>query len=285
LPIRIENFRFRGKLALTAKCSLRSVARCPRSNSPNHERPEIRLPPVAEEPRLHLRGRCGSCRKHRRYNHRFCFDQCGLPEAVAARYHEGSQPIFYRALEKAPGIEIAESSLVVRAAVSPETLYKPIAHALNAPAAGPGMPRFFNLQEVLRTGRAGDRTVMLYLSIFAAVGLFLAAVGLYGVLAYSVARRTREIGIRMALGAQIADVTRLILRQGLVLVAVGGVIGIAVALATGRVLRAYLFGVSSTDPVTFIAVGLLLGAVALFACWLPARRATRVNPMEALRYE
>jgi len=89
----------------------------------------------------------------------------------------------------------------------------------------------------------------------------------------------------MALGAQIADVMRLILGQGLVLVTAGGVIGITAALASGRVLRAYLFGVSSTDPLTFVAVGLLLAALALFACWLPARRATRINPMEALRYE
>jgi putative ABC transport system permease protein len=126
---------------------------------------------------------------------------------------------------------------------------------------------------------------MLYLSIFAGVGLLLAAIGLYGVLAYSVARRTREIGIRMAMGAQLADVIRLILGQGLVLAVFGEVIGITVALATGRVLRAYLFAVSSTDPATFVAVGLLLAAVALFACWLPARRAARVNPMEALRYE
>ena len=132
---------------------------------------------------------------------------------------------------------------------------------------------------------AGHRAVMLYLSIFAGVGLFLAAIGLYGVLAYSVARRTREIGIRMALGAQRADVMRLILSQGLVLVAVGGVIGITVALVTGRVLRAYLVGVSQTDPVTFIAVALLLAAVAMLACRFPARRAGRIDPMEALRYE
>jgi putative ABC transport system permease protein len=100
-----------------------------------------------------------------------------------------------------------------------------------------------------------------------------------------VARRTREIGIRMALGAQIADVLGLILSQGLALVAVGGVIGITVALATGRVLRASLFGVRRTDSATFIAVVLSLAAVALFACWLPARRALKVDPREALRYE
>ena len=206
-------------------------------------------------------------------------------EVVAARYPEGPQPIIYRALENVQPIEIAESCLFVRTAVNPGTLYKPIVHAINATGANAGMPMFFDLQEVLRAGMAGHRTVMLYLCIFASVGLFLAAIGLYGVLAYSVARRTREIGIRMALGAPIVDVMRLILGQGLVLVAVGGVIGIITALATGRVLRAYLFGVSSTDPVTFIAVALLLAVVALFACWLPARRATRVNPIDALRYE
>ena len=206
-------------------------------------------------------------------------------EVVAARYTEGFQPIIYRALEKVNGIEVAEPCLFVRTAVSPVTLYKPIARAINATGANVGMPWFFDLEEALRAGRAGHRTVMLYLSIFAGVGLFLAAIGLYGVLAYSVARRTREIGIRMALGAQIADVIRLILNQGLALVAVGGVIGMAVALATGRVLRTFLFGVSSSDPLTFVAVTVLLAAVALLACWLPARRATRINPTESLRYE
>jgi len=199
--------------------------------------------------------------------------------------HVAPQPTFYRVLEKAMNIELNPSFLVVRAAVDPRTLYKPIGQALKAAGADPRMPNFYNLQEVLRAAMAGHRAVMLYLSIFAGVGLFLAAIGLYGVLAYSVARRTREIGIRLALGAQRADVMRLILSQGLVLVAVGGVIGITVALVTGRVLRAYLVGVSQTDPVTFIAVALLLAAVAMLACRLPARRAGRIDPMEALRYE
>jgi putative ABC transport system permease protein len=206
-------------------------------------------------------------------------------EVVAARYAEGPQPIIYRSLSRALGIEIAEPCLFVRTAGPPVALYKPIARAIRATGANAEFPMFFNLDEALRAGMAGHRTVMLYLSIFAGVGLLLAAVGLYGVLAYSVARRTREIGIRIALGARMADVMRLILSNGLALVVVGGVIGTTVALATGRLLRAYLFGVSSTDPVTFISVALLLATVALFACWLPARRATRVNPMEALRCE
>ena len=199
--------------------------------------------------------------------------------------HVAPQPVFYRALQNEPGVDTTPKFLVVRSAVDPVALYKPIGQALKSAGADLRMPEFYNLDEALRTRMAGHRAVTLYLSIFAGIGLFLAATGLYGVLAYTVARRTREIGIRMAVGAQIADVIRLILGQGLALVAVGGVTGMSVALATGRVLRAYLFGVSSTDPVTFVAVALLLAAVALLACWLPARRATRVNPMEALRYE
>ena len=206
-------------------------------------------------------------------------------EVVSARYAEGAQPIIYRALEKAVGIEIAESCFFVRTAVSPGALQKPIVQAINATGADPVIPRFFSLQEALRAGRAGPRTVMLYLSVFAGVGLLLAAIGLYGVTAYSVARCTREIGVRMALGAQKADVVRLVLRQGLALVALSAVIGTVGALAGGIVLRAYLYRISSTDPVTFIAVALLLGTVALFACWLPARRIAGINPMDALRCE
>ncbi len=199
--------------------------------------------------------------------------------------HVAPQPVIYRALQNEPGVDTTPKFLVVRTAVDPFALYKPIGQALKSAGADLRMPEFYNLDEMLRTRMAGHRAVMLYLTIFAGVGLFLSAVGLYGVLAYRVARRTREIGVRMALGAQIADVMRVVLNQGLKLVAIGGGLGITAALATARVLRAYLFGVSSTDPVTFIAVALLLAAVALFACWLPARRAARVDPMQALRYE
>jgi putative ABC transport system permease protein len=203
-----------------------------------------------------------------------------LPDTT--RHHDRSSTARWK---RRPGVELAEPSLIVRSAANPATLYKPIGQALKAAYAGQGAPAFYNLHEVLRGGMAGHLTVMLYLSIFAGVGLLLAAIGLYGVLAYNVARRTREIGIRMALGARIADVMRLIVGQGFVLVVAGGVIGTVVALASARVLRAYLFGVSSTDPTTFIAVASLLSVVALFACWLPARTAANVDPMEALRHE
>jgi len=113
----------------------------------------------------------------------------------------------------------------------------------------------------------------------------LACIGLYGLLSYEVARRTREIGIRSALGAQRRDVLRLVIRQGLVLIILGLVAGMVASLAATRFLQSLLFGVRTTDPWTFAAVCALLISVGLLACYIPARRATRVDPMVALRYE
>jgi predicted permease len=135
-------------------------------------------------------------------------------------------------------------------------------------------------------GWLGERRFLLLLvGLFAAAALVLAAVGIYGVVAYSVTRRTQEIGIRMSLGATRNDVLRLILGEGARLAIGGVVIGIAVSLAITRLMSSLLFGVSAADPLTFAAVILLLVAAALLACYIPARRATRVDPMVALRYE
>jgi ABC-type antimicrobial peptide transport system permease subunit len=121
-------------------------------------------------------------------------------------------------------------------------------------------------------------------AVFGVLGLTLAIVGVYGVISYAASQKTHEIGIRMALGAQPEDILKLILRQGLVIVAVGLVLGVMAALAVGRVVGNFLT-VSPMDPVTYLTVSALLTIVALVACYVPARRAMRVDPMVALRYE
>jgi ABC-type antimicrobial peptide transport system permease subunit len=123
------------------------------------------------------------------------------------------------------------------------------------------------------------------LAIFAGLALLLAAVGLYGVLAYQVGRRTREFGIRIALGALGSEVRSLVLRRGLILFAIGAGLGLVGALAVGRILGSLLYQTSSFDPLVLGTVIILLAAIAFIACWFPARRATRVDPMTALRTE
>jgi putative ABC transport system permease protein len=146
-------------------------------------------------------------------------------------------------------------------------------------------PTILNMEKTLFDYTASRRIYMKLISLFASTGLVLAAVGLFGIMSYSVARRTHEIGVRMALGAYHTDVFKLVIKKGLTLIVIGMVIGIAGALALTRVLRSLLYDVAPTDPVTLGAVCLLLMAVGLVACYIPARRAMKIDPMVALRYE
>jgi putative ABC transport system permease protein len=139
--------------------------------------------------------------------------------------------------------------------------------------------------DVIARSLAQRKFTMVLLGIFAGLAVVLAAVGLYGVMSYVVTQRTREIGIRMALGARRADVLKLVIRQGMILTAAGVLVGIAASLGLTRLIANLLYGVAATDLVTFAALSLLLLAVALLACWLPARRASGVDPMVALRAE
>jgi putative ABC transport system permease protein len=141
------------------------------------------------------------------------------------------------------------------------------------------------MEEYLSTSVAAPRFSTTLLTIFAGVALVLTVVGLYGVMSYSVAQRRNEIGIRLALGAQSRDVLLMIVKQGSLLIGLGLVIGLSGAFALTRLIASMLFGVTAKDPLTFTAVGALLAAVALLACYVPAWRATKVDPMEALRYE
>jgi predicted permease len=177
------------------------------------------------------------------------------------------------------------NSFVVRSDSDPTRLIAPIKERIWSIDKTLPISKIATMDQLISDSLAHRRLNMLLLSIFATVALLLAAVGIYGVMSYSVSRRTNEMGVRIALGAQTTDVLMLILKQGLRVAAMGMAIGIAAALALTRLMSSLLFGVSATDPLAFVAVAIALTIVALIACYIPARRATRVDPMAALRNE
>ena len=176
-------------------------------------------------------------------------------------------------------------SIVVRTTGNPLILSQALREALTAadPLVPTGAVR--SMDQVLTHSLALRSFMMLLLSIFGGLALVLASVGIYGVISFAVSQRTREIGVRMALGARPADVLRMVLREGLKLVAVGVVLGVAAALMLTRLLEGMVYGVSMRDPFIFVLVNLLMAVASLAACYVPARRATRVDPLVALRYE
>jgi len=179
----------------------------------------------------------------------------------------------------------AYATLALRTNVPPQTLLAPLRSVLQR--IDPEQPVFDIRTMTDRIALSLDerRTPMLLLVLFAAVALALSAVGIYGVLAFAVALRTGEIGVRLSLGAQRRDILKLVLGDGGRLTAIGLLLGLAGAIAIGLAMRAQLYGVAAFDPLTLAIVAVLIGATALLACWLPARRASRVQPTEALRYE
>lgn len=175
--------------------------------------------------------------------------------------------------------------LLVRAPSNPANLVPSIRDAIHDVDKDQPVFRVMTMEELVSNSVAQKRFLMMLLVIFAAVALLLAAVGIYGVMSYSVTQRTHEIGIRMALGAQRSDVLKLVVRQGMTITLLGVGIGLGGAFLLTRVMSSWLFGVGAHDPLTFAGIPLILAGVALVACFVPARRATKVDPMVALRYE
>jgi predicted permease len=202
--------------------------------------------------------------------------------AVIGQIGEDPQPIAYLPMRQqySPG-----SSLVVRTNGNPEPLIGAVRTQIQPIDKNLAFTNAQTVQQILGQGLWAARMGAALLGLFGALALVLASIGIYGVLAYSVAQRTSEIGLRMALGAQPRQVLSLVLKQGMLLALIGAGVGVLVALPVARMAGSLLYGVSATDPLTYASITLLLMGIALLACYLPAHRATRIDPLKALRVE
>jgi ABC-type antimicrobial peptide transport system permease subunit len=193
-----------------------------------------------------------------------------------------AEPCVYLPFAQYP---VGRMSLIVRTPGAPDRIVPAVRRELAALDASLPLSDVKTMEQVIYERRSPKEVMMWMLGIFGVMALAMAAVGTYAVMAYSVAERTRELGVRIALGAQSADILKLVLRRGLSLTLLGIGLGFAFALALTRALAQLLYGVTATDALTFAGVAALLATVALLACWIPARRATRVDPIIALRSE
>jgi len=193
-----------------------------------------------------------------------------------------SEPAYYLPASQAP---LQDMTLLVRTSTDPLSLVGAVRGAVLSIDPNQPISNVSTLERVVDDSIAPRRLNMLLMGLFGALAMLLSAVGIYGLLSHAVTQRTQEMGIRMALGAQVSDVLKLVLRQGMMLALAGELIGLTGAFALTRLIRGLLFGVTPNDAMTFVVVAGVLAMVALFACYLPARRATKVDPLTALRYE
>ena len=195
---------------------------------------------------------------------------------------EEQRPQLYAPFSQDPGIF---ATLVMRTSVEPMSLAEQVRQAVWKVDPDQPMWKIRTVESLIDRSVADRKFLMALMGIFAGLALVLTVLGLYGVITYLVNQRTQEIGIRMALGAQVGHILKMVLKQGMLLVLIGVALGLGASWILTRWLASLLFQVSATDPIAFIGISLLLIAVALLACYLPARRATRVDPLKALRYE
>ena len=193
-----------------------------------------------------------------------------------------SEPAYYIPASQAP---LEDMTILVRTTTDPLSIVGALRQAVWSIDPNQPIANISTLEKVVDDSVAPRRLNMLLMGLFGGLAMLLSAVGIYGLLSHAVTQRTQEMGIRMALGAQVNDVLKLVLKQGMMLVVIGEIIGLAGALALTRLIRGLLFGVTPNDATTFVVVAAVLGVVALLACYFPARRATKVDPLIALRYE
>jgi putative ABC transport system permease protein len=211
------------------------------------------------------------------------FEIIGVTANVrSVELREEAPPELYFSAKQIP---FGNMAVVVRSTVEPESLASALRQAVAEVDRTVPVAQVRTMDHIVSESVTQPRFNLFLLGLFGAIALLLSAAGIYGVTSYTVTQRTHEMGIRLALGAQVSDVLKLVLGQGMAVIAIGLAVGLVASFALMRLMRSLLFGVGENDPLTFIAITLMLLLVALLACYVPARRATKVDPLVALRYE